>query len=164
MSRVLIVKPLDAHAFGPFGEVIAPEAAARSFPINEGRCTRFHDLATVDCASQEGRAGISLFRADPQGLPITLAMLERHPLGSQTFVPLSRTPYLVVVSESPDTMPQAFLVCGGQGVSYRRGTWHHPLLALDVVSDFLVVDRIGSGDNCETAELAQSWRIEALSR
>ena len=164
MARVLIVKPLDAQAFAPFGEVIAPEAAALSFPINDGRCTRFHDVATVDCASQDGRVGISLFRAKPAVLPITVTMLERHPLGSQAFVPLSRTPYLVVVSESPDATPQAFLVCGGQGVSYRRATWHHPLLALDVVSDFLVVDRIGPGDNCEVAELAQSWRIEALPR
>lgn len=162
MAPVLIVKPLDVQSFAPFGEVIAPEAAARSFPINDGRCTRFHDLATVDCASRDGRAGISLFRADPQALPITVTMLERHPLGSQAFVPLSRTPYLVVVSESLDAAPQAFLVPGGQGVSYRRGTWHHPLLALDVVSDFLVVDRIGPGDNCEITELAQSWRIEAV--
>ena len=162
MVRVLAIEPLSSHAFAPFGEVIALEAATRTFAINAGSCTRFHDLATVDCASQDGRAGISLFRADPCALPIAVTMLERHPLGSQAFMPLSRTPYLVVVSESPEATPRAFLVPDGQGVSYRRGTWHHPLLALDAVSDFLVVDRIGPGDNCDVAALAQPWCIEAL--
>lgn len=164
MARVLVVEALSAQTFAPFGEVIAPEAATRTFTINADSCMRFHDLAPVDCASQEGRPGISLFRADPHTLPIAVTMLERHPLGSQVFMPLSRTPYLVVVSESPEARPRAFLVRDGQGVSYRRGTWHHPLLALDVVSDFLVVDRIGPGTNCEVAELAHSWWIEALPR
>lgn len=161
MSR-LIVEILTPEAFAFFGEVIAPEAATQSLSINDGNCTRFHDLAPVDCASNNGRAGISLFRADARSLPLVVSMLERHPLGSQAFVPLTKSPYLVVVAESPDARPRAFLARDGQGVNYRRGTWHHPLLALDALSDFVVVDRIGPGHNCEEVTLAQPWHIDSL--
>lgn len=158
----LIVATLTPEAFAAFGDVIAPEAASRSFSINDGHCTRFHDLAAVDCAGDQGRAGISLFRAAAHSLPLAVTMLERHPLGSQAFVPLGKSPYLVVVAKTPDTRPQAFLARGGQGVNYRRGTWHHPLLALEARSDFVVVDRIGPGDNCEEVTLARPWYIDAL--
>ncbi len=161
MNR-LTVELLTPQAFAPFGDVIAPEAAEQSFSINAGSCTRFHDLAAVDCSHEDGRAGISLFRANARGLPLTVSMLERHPLGSQAFIPMSRAPYLVVVAESPDVCPRAFLACDGQGVSFRRGTWHHPLLALESISDFVVVDRIGPGDNCQEVTLATTWQIDTL--
>ena len=160
MSERLRVEPLTPEAFAPFGQVIAPEAAQRVFPINAGNTLRFHDLAQVECVGDGGHVGISLFRGQPRALPFAVTMLERHPLGSQAFVPLSKTPYLIVVATSPEATPRAFLACDGQGVNYRRGTWHHPLLALDAVSDFLVVDRIGPGNNCEEATLAQAWLLD----
>ena len=160
MSERLVIEPLTPEAFAPFGEVIAPEAARRVFPINGGNTQRFHDLAAVECEGDGARVGISLFRGQPRTMPFTVTMLERHPLGSQAFVPLSRTPYLIVVSTSPDATPRAFFARDGQGVNYRRGTWHHPLLALDAVSDFLVVDRIGPGNNCEEATLMQAWLLD----
>ncbi|HPA01626.1 MAG TPA: ureidoglycolate lyase, partial [Chiayiivirga sp.] len=83
----------------------------------------------------------------------------RHPLGSQAFVPLHARPWLVVVAASPEAAPRAFLARDGAGVNFRRGTWHHPLLALEATGDFLVVDRIGPGDNCEEAALAQPWLL-----
>ena len=159
MSERLAIEALTPEGFAPFGEVIAPEAARRAFPINAGNTQRFHDLANVECLGDGGRIGISLFRGQPRALPFTVTMLERHPLGSQAFVPLSRTPYLIVVSESPEATPRAFLARDGPGINYRRGTWHHPLLALDAVSDFLVVDRIGPGDNCEEATLPTAWLL-----
>ena len=85
-------------------------------------------------------------------------MLERHPRGSQAFVPLSDAPYLVVVADDPSTPPRCFLA-RGQGVNFRAGTWHHPLLALERTSDFLVVDREGDDDNCDEASLAEAWMI-----
>ncbi|MCX7556027.1 ureidoglycolate lyase [Xanthomonadaceae bacterium JHOS43] len=160
MSCRLAIDALTPEAFAPFGEVISPDAARRVFPINAGNTQRFHDLADVECLGDGGRIGISLFRARPRDLPFEVTMLERHPLGSQAFVPLSQAPYLVVVAESPDAMPRAFLARDGQGVNYRRGTWHHPLLALDAVSDFLVVDRIGAGHNCDEVTLPQAWLLE----
>lgn len=160
MSERLAIAPLTPEAFAPFGEVIAPEAARRAFPINAGNTRRFHDLANVECLGDGARVGISLFRGQPRAMPFTVTMLERHPLGSQAFVPLSKTPYLIVVATAPDAVPRAFLARSGEGVNYRRGTWHHPLLALGAVSDFLVVDRIGLGNNCEEATLAQEWLLD----
>lgn len=159
----LTVEPLTSDAFAPFGDVIELASASEVFDINEGTATRYHDLAEVDCSTAGGRTVISIFRAQPRELPLAVAMLERHPLGSQAFVPLARTRYLVVVGEGADAAPRAFLARDGQGVNFRRGTWHHPLLALDAVSDFLVVDRAGSGHNCDEIALAHSWTIEGTN-
>ena len=156
----LRIEPLSAAAFAPFGEVIEAANAQQVFAINEGTAQRYHDLATIDCALQDGRVCVGLVRAQPRALPFTVRMLERHPLGSQAFIP--RDPalrYLVVVADSPQATPRAFLATNGQGVNYRRGTWHHPLLALDRVADFLVIDRGGPGENCEEATLAQTWHV-----
>ena len=97
-ARTLVATPLTRAAFAPFGDVIAADAAAHHYPINEGTTERFHDLAKVDVSAAGGRPLISIFRARPRTLPFPLRMLERHPLGSQAFVPLTRLPYLVVVA------------------------------------------------------------------
>jgi ureidoglycolate lyase len=156
--RRLEVEALTPEAFAPFGEVISPAAARTVYPINEGTSQRFHGLAHVDCV--EGAPILSIFRAQPRVLPFAIEMLERHPLGSQAFVPLSKAPYLVVVASDPGVTPRAFLARDGQGVNFFRGTWHHPLLALDAESDFLIVDRDGGGDNCDEASLAQAWLVD----
>ena len=154
--RELVVEPLTPAAFAPFGEVIAPEAARTAYGINDGTSQRFHALGHVE--ADGGQAVISIFRAQPRALPFEVRMLERHPLGSQAFVPLSDAPYLVVVAEDPSAPPRAFLA-RRQGVNFRRGTWHHPLLALEGTSDFLVVDREGADANCDEVALAQAWVI-----
>jgi len=157
----LIIEPLSAQAFAPFGDVIATAAASRKFLINAGTAERFHALGQVDCA-EGGRPVISLVRAEPRALPFVIEMLERHPRGSQAFIPQSNALYLIVVAASPDERPRAFLAERGAGVNFHRGTWHHPLLALEATSDFIVVDREGEDDNCDEVELAQRYRIEPL--
>jgi ureidoglycolate lyase len=87
-------------------------------------------------------------------------MLERHPLGSQAFIPQSKAAYLVVVAKSLTHRPRAFLASGGVGVNFRRGCWHHPLLALNTISDFIVIDRVGEGDNCEEVALSAIYQID----
>ncbi len=159
---VLRPQPLTRAAFAPFGEVIEIEGA-ESFVINDGRATRFHDLAEVDVATGGGRPAISIFRAKPISLPFDIAMFERHPLGSQAFYPLSGRPWLVVVAADDAGRPgeiAAFLVSGTQGVNYARSVWHHPLLVLGDDADFLIVDRIGDGDNLEEFQLERSYRLE----
>ena len=89
-------------------------------------------------------------------------MLERHPLGSQAFIPLSKHPYLIVVGESPHHTPRCFLAAHGEGVNYHAGTWHHPLIALEDVSDFVLVDRGGGGANCDEQDLPRTWWIDAI--
>jgi ureidoglycolate lyase len=148
----LAVEPLTREAFAPFGEVIEIEGAERRL-INEGTTERFHALAHVDVAQQGGLPIISLFRARCRPATIEIRMLERHPLGSQAFFPLSREPWLVVVAAGkakPDLSSlRCFRAAGAQGVSYARSAWHHPLLVLAEAQDFLVVDRAGPGDNLE---------------
>ncbi|MBK7143834.1 MAG: ureidoglycolate lyase [Xanthomonadales bacterium] len=157
----LQIEPLTPEAFAPFGEVISFEAAREIFPINNGTTQRHHALVRVDVG--EGHALISLARAEPRPLPFAVTLLERHPLGSQAFIPLSRTPYLIVVAESPQHPPRCFLAANGEGVNYHAGTWHHPLIALDTVSDFVIIDRGGEGANCDEINLVQTWWIMPLA-
>ncbi|RFA24477.1 ureidoglycolate lyase [Alkalilimnicola ehrlichii] len=155
----LNIEPLTRAAFAPFGEVIDTEQREH-FLINNGNCRRYHRLASVETAAG-GHAVISVFRARAATFPLALSLVERHPLGSQAFIPLNKQAFLVVVA--PPGQPPApeqlrcFLARGGQGVNYYAGTWHHPLLALTSDDDFLVVDRDGEGPNCEEHPLPQVW-------
>jgi ureidoglycolate lyase len=146
----LLPAPLTREAFAPFGDVIQAEGA-NSFPINAGMVQRFHDLARVKVG--EGRALISIFRGQPYRVPLPVRMVERHPLGSQAFIPLGNARCAVIVAPPGDTVRpedlRAFVPGPGQGVNYRAGTWHHVLLTLDALGDFLVVDRGGPGHNCD---------------
>jgi ureidoglycolate lyase len=160
--HALKVEPLTREAFAAFGDVLEPAGAETVYEINAGTAQRFHALARVDIAGEDGQAVISLFRAQPRALPFVVAALERHPLGSQAFMPLGTSPYLVVVATDPAATPRAFLARAGQGVSFRRGTWHHALLALGRESDFLVVDREGSAPNCDEVALPQPWTIGSI--
>ena len=153
-AALLRAVPLTGEAFAPYGDVI--ETAGRDWRwINDGTCRRYDDLAPVDVAEAEGRPLISIFRASPRPLPFKVTVLERHPLSSQAFVPLDRRPFLIVVAaDGPAPVAariRAFLSRDGQGVNFRRNTWHSPLVALGDTCDFLVVDRGGDGDNCEQA-------------
>lgn len=161
-SVALPVNLLSKEAFAAFGEVIEfGSAVAAGAAMNAGSAERFAALAQIDCSAEGGRAVIGLVRAQPNPLPISLRLLERHPLGSQAFIPLSRTPFLVIVAATAASTPQAFYATAGQGISYHRGTWHHPLLALERVSEFVVIDRVGPGANCEEAALAYPWQVRA---
>ncbi|WP_018993097.1 ureidoglycolate lyase [Aromatoleum toluclasticum] len=166
MSETLIrlqVEPLTREAFAPFGDVIEASDAAHHFTINGGNTERYHDLAHID-PGPDGRNIVSIFRGQPRALPFTVEIMERHPLGSQAFVPLSGAPYLVVVAPAGDAPGvedlRVFLARGDQGVNYARGAWHHPLLALDGVSDFLVIDRSGNGPNCDEVRLGEAGVID----
>jgi ureidoglycolate lyase len=141
----LTVEALSAAAFEPFGDVIEAADAATALSINGGTSQRFDDLAHIDTAAAGGRTCLSIFRAAPRPLPLRLVMVERHALGSQAFVPLSPQRFLIVVAP-PGPAPVAaqlrcFVAAPGQGVNFAPGTWHHPLIALDVGGDFLVIDR-----------------------
>jgi ureidoglycolate lyase len=152
MRQTLTLHPLTQEAFAPFGDVI--ETAGRNhYLINNGSTQRFHHLTDVDTGPEDGKAIISIFRAQPLELPLRICMLERHPLGSQAFVPLKGKPFLVVVAPPGETPSpedvQAFITNGEQGINYHRGVWHHPVLALSAIDDFLIVDRSGTGNNCD---------------
>ncbi len=146
--------PITAEAFAPYGELLTPREVPSKM-INAGRCERHNALATVERG--DGEAIISIFRSEPVSLPYDCALLERHPLGSQAFVPLGPDPWLSVVA--PDEAgkpgaPIAFLVPAGMGVNLRAGVWHGVLTPLDRAAEFLVVDREGGGVNLEEVVIA----------
>jgi ureidoglycolate lyase len=155
VPRVLRPQPLTAAGFARFGDVIEADEAKRRL-INEGRTIRFHDLAPIDTSDQGGRICVSIFRSTPPDYPLTLRVMENHPLSSQAHIPLGGASFLVVVAP-PGAFDQAaieaFIASPHQGVNYAKGVWHHYNLALDRESDFLVIDREGSGENLEEVTL-----------
>lgn len=151
MSERLTVRPLTAAAFAPYGEVIEPRADSIRM-INGGTTERHHALVVPEAAGEGARVILNIFRGQPRRFPYAVDMMERHPLGSQSFSPLAPRPFLVVVSKDESGRPgrpEVFLSTNGQGVNYHRNVWHHPLMALDEVSDFLIADRDGPGNNLE---------------
>ncbi|WP_213393920.1 ureidoglycolate lyase [Yoonia sp.] len=150
-------RPLTAAAFAPFGDVLNCDGAPDRI-INAGLCGRFHDRAQVDVG--DGRVGISLFRSELRRLPYQIDLIERHPLGSQAFIPMSMDSFLVVVA-GDDLVPQAFVTAPGEGINFHRGTWHGVLTPLSGPGLFAVIDRIGDGANLEEHHFATAYRITA---
>lgn len=150
--NVLKVQPLSKAAFAPFGDVIET-ANSDFFMINNNNTQRFHNLTKVELSHTSDDAIISIFRAKSLTMPLQIKMLERHPKGSQAFMPLKSQPFLIVVAPkgpAPElSQVQAFLATGEQGINYHLGTWHHPILCCAASDDFLVIDRAGEGHNCD---------------
>lgn len=158
MTRDIATEPLTADAFARFGDVL--EATGDFSTINAGLCHRHHDRARLDFAP-DGRAGISVFDARPRRLPYTFDLIERHPHGSQAFLPLSEHPFLVIVADSPDDVPRAFLTNGRQGINLHRGIWHGVLTPLHAPGLFAVVDWIGTAGNVEEHLYPTPFRVVA---
>lgn len=160
MSGTIATEALTAKVFAPFGDVLDTSGPHDKL-INQGLCGRWHDRARLDFGPG-GRAGISLFRAEPRSLPYLLEMVERHPEGSQAFLPMSPDPFLVIVA--PDAggvpgRPRAFLTAPGQGINLHRGTWHGVLTPLSAPGLFAVVDRIGATANLEEHWFEAPWTV-----
>ncbi len=149
MAEKLTIQPLTKEAFAPFGSVIETDPAAMRY-INGGTTERYNALAVAEAVGEDAKVIINIFRGSPRSFPYAVGMMERHPFGSQSFSPIDNRPWLVVVAQDEGGKPgrpQVFLAGGRQGVNYGRNVWHHPLMAMGAVSDFLVVDRLGGGNN-----------------
>ncbi|MCO6185122.1 ureidoglycolate lyase [Rhizobium sp. L1K21] len=147
----LSISPLTAATFAPFGDVLEADGS-RMHLINGGTTERFHALGETEALGEGAKIILNIFRGQPRHFPYAVDMMERHPLGSQSFSPLSGRPFLVVVAldeGGKPGLPQVFLAGPHQGVNYRANVWHHPLMCLKEVSDFLVADRSGPGNNLE---------------
>ena len=161
-QQIISPKPLTSEAFCVFGDVIEASQNVDNFAINDGFTQRYHDLAKLDINDKQGHAIVSIFRSTPLAQPIAINMMERHPYGSQAFIPMGQNPYLVVVAPAGEfdiDNIEVFIANANQGVNYHKGTWHHFCLALNGESDFLVIDRGGKGDNCDVLELDGSLSI-----
>lgn len=159
------IRPLTEASFAPFGDVLEAAGMADKM-INQGLCGRYHDRARLDFGPA-GRAGISLFHAEARDMPYRLEMMERHPDGSQAFIPMSEHPFLVIAAEDdsgrPDT-PRAFLTAPGQAINFHRNIWHGVLTPLHAPGLFAVIDRIGETPNLEEYWFDDPYRIIAPSK
>ncbi len=150
----LALEPLSKKAFEPFGNVIET-SGAEHFSINAGTIERFHDLADVAIGEGENaRVLINIASCNmPADLPYRLPFMERHPLGSQAFIPMDETPLIVAVAPKGDYIDpakvKAYISNGRQGVNYHPGVWHMPLICLEKGQQMLLIDRGGAGKNCE---------------
>jgi ureidoglycolate lyase len=161
-ARTLIPLPLTRERFRPFGDVIEAAGAQRE-AMNAARFERFDDLCDIDVGT-DGRVRVSVARCrSATKLPYRFDMVERHPLGSQAFVPLAPARFVVVVAPPAESVEpadlRAFVTNGRQGINYLRGTWHMPLIALEVGQEFLVIDRAGDVPNCDEHVLDESMLL-----
>ncbi len=162
-TREIPTRPLTKETFAPFGDVIEP--GENSIAINAGMCARHHDLAQLDFGS--GRAGISLFEGKTRTFPYRLDLVERHPEGSQAFIPMSAIPLLITVCADQDGTPgrpQAFMMGAGQAVNLHRGIWHGVLAPMGAPGQqglYAVVDHIGDAPNLEEHRFDLPWVIQS---
>jgi ureidoglycolate lyase len=153
-------EPLTHDAFAPYGDVLDASGSDPKI-INQGKCERHHDLAKLDVT--DGRVGVSIFNAEPRSLPYQLDLVERHPNGAQTFIPMSEHPFLIIVASDDNGTPtdiRAFISNGAQAINFHKNTWHGVLTPLHAPGLFAVVDRIGNGSNLEEHWLDQPITIE----
>ena len=149
MKLIVEPKPITKENFSKFGDMITTENI-KPLEINNGYAKRFDEIAKIDTSSQNGETTISIFSALKRSFPMKIDMMEKHPLGSQAFMPMKETTFLTLVApegEKPDLEKiESFIIPRGIGINYRTGVWHFPLISTEDM-DFLVVDRKGSGDN-----------------
>jgi ureidoglycolate lyase len=163
--ELLRAQPLTREAFAPFGDVIGLELAGGA-SANQGTATRYDRVAQLASSRPEARPNLAVFRSVAKALPFEVRLLERHPCSTQMFVPLACQRFLVVVCPDdargePDLARLRAFVCGpGQGVNYRAGLWHHPIIALDGPADFLMLAwEDGSALDCEERPLSTPLRV-----
>jgi len=162
MNRIITAQPLTRENFSPFGQVIDPDGWTDHYPINNGKCERYHRIADAEATGTDARVILSIFKGKPYEMPLQLTMMERHPFGSQAFMPLSPRPFLVIVAHDAGNAPgepHAFITGPGQGVNYPRNLWHAVLTPIGRPQDFLVVDRAGTEKNLEEFHFAEPYEV-----
>ena len=145
------IEQLDANVFSKFGKIVEKKNALELRSINQGTTTRYHNISELDLESKNGNSSISIFSSIPRDLPIEIKIMEKHPVASQSFLPIQNYDWLIVVSEEKDELPdlntlRCFHVNGDTGITYNKNIWHHPLL-VKKKQDFWVVDRINDQED-----------------
>ena len=150
MNNIPIEK-LDSDVFSRFGNVLEKNNASELRSINQGTTSRYHNISELDLESKDGKSGISIFSGLPRDLPIEIKIMEKHPVASQSFLPIQNYDWLIVVSEEKNELPdlntlRCFHVNGDTGITYNKNVWHHPLLVIKK-QDFWVIDRINDQED-----------------
>ena len=154
-------KKITKENFAKFGELITTDNI-EPISINDGYAKRFDGIANLDTSKNNGETTISIFSAKKRSFPMSIDMMEQHPLGSQAFIPMKETTFLSFVAPNADkpdlNKVEAFIIPPGFGINYKTGTWHFPLISTEDMN-FLVVDRKGSGDNLKVQKLEENQVI-----
>ena len=147
----IIIKPkkITRKNFQKFGDLISIKKK-KSININDGYAKRFDNLCRINTSSKKGKTIMSIFSTKKRKFPMNIKMMEKHPLGSQAFVPMNETTFLVFVApkgKRPNTKKiESFIVPKQTGINYKPGIWHFPLISSKNMN-FLVIDRKGIGNN-----------------
>jgi ureidoglycolate lyase len=145
------IEQLDINTFSKFGDIIQKKNALELRSINQGTTTRHHNISKLSLESKNGNSSISIFSGSPRDLPIEIKIMEKHPIASQSFLPIQDYDWLIVVCEEKNELPdlstlRCFQVDGDTGITYNKNIWHHPLL-VKKKQDFWVIDRINEQEN-----------------
>ena len=146
-----IIKPtgITRENFAAYGDLISSDSI-KPININAGYAKRFDNLAKINTSKDKGETIVNIFSALKRSFPMKIDMMEKHPLGSQAFIPMKETSFLSFVAppgESPDISKiQSFIIPPKTGINYKPGIWHFPLISTED-TNFLVIDRKGSGEN-----------------
>lgn len=142
-------------AFEPFGWLVETGDSGRA--ANNGTARR-HDVHAHTAADipPGSRLVTSIFEATRQQPAPAITMLERHVNSVQLIMPLGGAGHIVVVSQAgADGTPDlstlaAFAFTASQGMVYRKGLWHHPIMAVGADARFLVQSwQNGTEADCE---------------
>ena len=149
IEKIIIPKNITKQNFSSYGDIISTEDAT-PIDINAGYAKRYDNLANINTSKENGESIISIFSAIKRTFPMKIDMMEKHPLGSQAFIPMKETIFLAFVAPSGDKPNldklESFIIPKGIGINYNPGIWHFPLISTENMN-FLVVDRKGSGNN-----------------
>ena len=149
IEKIIIPKKITKQNFSSYGDIISTEGIT-PIDINAGYAKRYDNLANINTSKENGESIVSIFSAIKRTFPMKIDMMEKHPLGSQAFIPMKETIFLVFVAPSGDKPDldklESFIIPKGIGINYNPGIWHFPLISTEDMN-FLVVDRKGSGDN-----------------
>ena len=159
MKEILITpRPISKENFSKFGDIITTKDI-KPIDINNGYAKRYDGIANLNTSNENGETTISIFSALKREFPMKIDMMEKHPLGSQAFIPMKETTFLCFVApegQKPDlTKIESFIIPPGIGINYKPGIWHFPLISTEDMN-FLVVDRKGSGENLVIENLEEN--------
>ena len=149
MEKIFKPIKITRSNFATYGDLISSEDV-KPMDINAGYAKRFDNLANINTSKDEGKAIVSIFSALKRTFPLKIDMMEKHPLGSQAFIPMKETTFICLVAPSGDypniNEIQSFIIPPKTGINYKPGIWHFPLISTED-TNFLVIDRKGSGEN-----------------
>jgi len=146
-----IIKPIEITRknFATYGDLISSDNI-KPIDINSGYAKRFDNLANINTSRDGGKTTVSIFSTLKRTFPMKIDMMEKHPLGSQAFIPMKETNFIVLVAPPGDkpeiSKIESFVVSRGIGINYKPDIWHFPLISTENMN-FLVMDRKGTGDN-----------------